>query len=66
MTEVQSIQSNVKARCNYSMDPYPLDVWGATGGKNSKDIWDVLWKKNLPDYADCGQRSRPINGVIWN
>ena len=35
MTEVQSIQSK---GCNYSMDAYPLDVWGATGGKNSKDI----------------------------
>ena len=33
MTEVQSLQGKT---CNYVIDPYPLDVWGATGGKNSK------------------------------
>ena len=38
MTEVQGIKTKT---CNYNMDPYPLDVWGATGGKNSEDIWDV-------------------------
>ena len=35
MTEVQGIKTKT---CNYNMDPYPLDVWGATGGKNSEDI----------------------------
>ena len=45
MTEVQSMQGKT---CNYVMGPYPLDVWGATGGKNSKDryIYQNKWNIN--------------------
>ena len=34
------------------MEPYLLDVWGATGGKNSKDSYFKKMKFKLPYFRD--------------
>ena len=51
LTEVRSIQGKP---CNYVMEPYLLDVWGATGGKNSKDSYSKALRYTVSRSADLG------------
>ena len=46
MTEVRSMQDYrfTGKRCKNVIDPYPLDVWGATGGKNNQNKIDKMLK----------------------